>query len=48
MMGVCYIKGKKKKDTQSTSDFFSVFLPVAITLTEKIISWKGSSDACFV
>lgn len=45
-----YVASKEKKKVYSVNfrHFFAVFLPVTITLTEKIISWKGSSDACFV
>lgn len=47
-MVVCFIK--KAPDAWSTSNIFflSAFLPVTVILPEKIISWKGSSDACFV
>lgn len=47
MLVVCGIE--EKKDAWSISNtFFSAFLPVTIILTKKIISWKGSSDACVV
>lgn len=47
-MVVCFIKKKPQYIVNFKHFLLLSFLPVTVILLEKIISWKGSSDACFV